>query len=654
MRLKALAVLAATASALQFNGWYSCSQTTFWRAPSRGRRLVESLAPFADQASVPTTAQCGQYLLPLCHPHVCNSTLKLPVFVKRLPAMHPDTAKVLWVLQGGPGASAVNMEPLMVELYERFRRRVTVMTMDHRGTGRSGRLQCEAAQAMTSGSPLGPGVSLEELPDCLRDINNVYEGHAAGFSVTSAALDILSVVEGYQAQQEVYLYAVSYGTLWVERVIAVQNSDRTRGGSIRGYILDGIVPHSGSARLYFNNWDRNMAAVGWDFLGLCVSDAFCATKFRSTTLQSAVLQLYTDVDANSTACADFVTTTMGGVDGLKTTFGIFLMQSTLRLLIPMVVYRLQRCLCDDVEVLARVWASLRARGVFQTATQEVDLDSELLYSTIAYSELWEKTPAPPTFASIYNQFKTGVMGLQEFTQFPEYCIYTGDGSDDCREFITSGVTFTYPLDMYANMRLRIPPMTSVLMMNGGLDPQTPLWAARQQLQEFQGKRKKLIEFPVAPHGITYTTWTTTEQKSTCGAELILSYVNVGGNLGALDTSCTSRTRPLSFKLWAALGQLLATVDDLYDGVPANRSFNDSSSALLNATITNASDIAVISPTPQVASVSSGQDTPSSSSIGYALAGVFASLLVLTGAAAVTFYTQARKLRKLHHELQDEV
>ena len=62
----------------------------------------------------------------------------------------------------------------MAEIYERLNGQYTIYTMDHRGTGRSTRLECLAAQALTSGSPEGSQITLGELPSCLQDLVNVY------------------------------------------------------------------------------------------------------------------------------------------------------------------------------------------------------------------------------------------------------------------------------------------------------------------------------------------------------------------------------------------------------------------------------------------------------------------------------------------------
>ncbi|KDO32073.1 hypothetical protein SPRG_03292 [Saprolegnia parasitica CBS 223.65] len=543
------------------------------------------------------------------------------------------------------------MEPLMIELYERLQRTVTVMTMDHRGTGRSSRLECQAAQAMTRGSPRGSSIALSELPDCLRDINFVYgAGNAAGFSVTSAARDILTVVDSDQSKQEVYLYGVSYGTLWVERTIALQNAHLKTGTNIRGYVLDGVVPHSGPDRLFFHNWDRDMSNVGAQFLDLCHKDAYCRSKFTNQTLPATVQSLYARLATKNTLCASFVDATFGGVKGLKSLFGSLLMRSTLRLLIPIYVYRLDRCLPHDMEIVTRIEAFL-TDYYYGVDDDDDNLDSEILYATVAYAEMWDKQ-ASPTYDSIKEQFESGVMGLREYTQFPYYCIYTAATSRDCLPYTASlNVSWSYPLDRYDNQRLRIPTGASVLLLNGGMDPQTPLHAAQSQFKQFQGNQKKLITFPYAPHAISYVTWMY-QRPSTCGAELILSYVRVSGMLHALDTSCTRDVRGFTFELTAASGQSLAGVNDLYDGIPTTISVPVNATKMepvtppSPTTMPSSTTAIDVGAAPVATSAAGGH-------FGDSMAGLFGCLFVIAAVVAVKLYRENKALRELHVELRDD-
>ena len=71
---------------------------------------------------------------------------------------------------------ACAVESLMVLLYNMLGGTVDVYTMDHRGTGRSHRLTCDASQAEMSGSTQQKSIAFTELPDCIEDITNQLGG----------------------------------------------------------------------------------------------------------------------------------------------------------------------------------------------------------------------------------------------------------------------------------------------------------------------------------------------------------------------------------------------------------------------------------------------------------------------------------------------
>ncbi|KUF82342.1 hypothetical protein AM587_10003153 [Phytophthora nicotianae] len=148
------------------NGWYPCSEYTF-----------------SDEgSSTGQVAQCAVYSAPLCYPGICETppgvNSEVDVFVKRLPATAADPATTtnVWLLQGGP------VEISMATLHSELEGTVNVYTMDHRGTGRSTKPDCVAAQVTTTGSPW--------------DLQIKY-GDLASFSVTTAATDLATFISRF-------------------------------------------------------------------------------------------------------------------------------------------------------------------------------------------------------------------------------------------------------------------------------------------------------------------------------------------------------------------------------------------------------------------------------------------------------------------------
>ncbi|KAJ0399653.1 hypothetical protein P43SY_005259 [Pythium insidiosum] len=155
---------------------------------------------------------------------------------------------------------------------------VDMYTIDHRGTGRSEFLQCEAAQAMTGGSPNGVNLATEELGNCLQDLNVKYDGKAAAFSVTSAALDIQTVIETFMPEHKVFLHGASYGTFLSQRVMQLQIPQ------IVGYIFDGVdimMTKNDPIEWSISHWNQAILPPSRRLLESCFDDEACPIHFNS-------------------------------------------------------------------------------------------------------------------------------------------------------------------------------------------------------------------------------------------------------------------------------------------------------------------------------------------------------------------------------------
>ncbi|EGZ08274.1 hypothetical protein PHYSODRAFT_254050 [Phytophthora sojae] len=185
---------------------------------------------------------------------------------------------------GGPGCSSTNMEPGMLELHTKMDGTINVYTVDHRDTGRSNRLNCVAAQAMTTAPPLGTDIDPKEVPSCAKDLLFKY-GYLSAFSITSAATDISTFISDYTNGANTFVYGVSYDTSWVERLMHLNTP------SMNGYILDSVQASSGvptDKSNYMSTTDRDYGEVGEYFMGLCDRDAECKAHFPSANLSSTV------------------------------------------------------------------------------------------------------------------------------------------------------------------------------------------------------------------------------------------------------------------------------------------------------------------------------------------------------------------------------
>ncbi|TYZ61482.1 hypothetical protein PybrP1_008945 [[Pythium] brassicae (nom. inval.)] len=506
--------------------------------------------------------ECGAFRVPMCYEGICNSTRTIDVFVKRVAATAPATKKqkALWVLQGGPGASSTAMEGLMDSLYRELDGHVSIYTMDHRGTGRSHRLICDAAQAGTVGSPSGASIGVDEVPACIQDVRFQIDNQTAAFSVTSAAMDLKSVIESHLADQDVFVYGLSYGTYLVERLVHFAPA------VVKGFSVDGIVSEFGAdadARATYSNWDRDVGVVADRFLAHCLKDALCGALFPGVhDLGAFTRALYEQLDAaartpGTNACADALArsgaTRRRPSYLLRTTFGEYLADDVWRTVIPAVIHRAARCSKQDaaaLRVFASAWDGAEDSDDGDGGVTESDMDrvlymSEMLYNVIVFSEMWE-SPSPDK-ATLVRWYENATMASDNYYVLPYYCLFTGSTEKACAELthLPPSLPFAYTRDQYWNVPATLPARVPMLLLVGGLDVQTRRAYGANEYKDVTGD-KMLVDFEFASHCTTFST-PTKSGRGSCGMLVLASFVRENGALAKVDTSCVGDTYALSFR-----------------------------------------------------------------------------------------------------------
>lgn len=558
VQVSAASSLSTSSSTSGLNGWYPCSESTF----------------LDEEGSANQDAECAVYTAPLCYPEICENpesiaSTTVDIFVKRVPALNDsDTARNVWILQGGPGASSTAMESTMVELHARMDGAVNVYTMDHRGTGRSTLLDCVAAQATTTGSPWGSGVDTTEVPACAQALKKKY-GNLSSFSMTSAAMDMATFISDYSNGADTIVYAVSYGTALVERLIHLDPPEVT------GYVLDGVATSSGSAKAleYFSTWDSDFGDVGDAFLALCETQSECSDKFAATDLPSTLQNLLTDFDNNpNSTCAALVSNVNSEESSdpasytVRGALGSLLMSANMRTLIPPLVYRLNRCASEDIDVLTHFFAALSTDE--NSPDEESAFESTLLYYLIVFSEMWE-TPQVSALEMLERFTNSTISNGGTYLEIPQYCAFSKENSTVCKELDVGSYEadgIIYERDEYWNKSATIPTQASVLLLSSKLDPQTPHKYAEYLLEALEGSKKDLITFEYATHGTLWTTPMSDDDESeTCGMKLLLSYVRNNGDLDGLDKSCVGEMPALNLTVPIGYLHYFLSTDEAYDG-----------------------------------------------------------------------------------------
>ncbi|KAG1697763.1 hypothetical protein DVH05_015720 [Phytophthora capsici] len=139
--------------------------------------------------------------------------------------------------------------------------------------------------------------------------------------------------------------------------------------TVAGYVLEGIsyTPGVPADKFFYSSiWDVHFGEVADAFMDLCKGDSKCKARFKfkslSDTLQGLIELL--DNKPNST-CAELIYRTANPSESqpsfvLRSVLGDALMDPDLRTLIPPVVYRLQRCSPEDVDVLTHFFTNMYA------------------------------------------------------------------------------------------------------------------------------------------------------------------------------------------------------------------------------------------------------------------------------------------------------
>ncbi|TXF96092.1 alpha/beta fold hydrolase [Massilia arenae] len=170
--------------------------------------------------------RCVTVDVPLDYAKPQGAPLKLHVTVA--PAYRQGTrSDPLFVLAGGPGQAGSDVLPLLKLAFDRVRATRDIVFIDQRGTGRSGKLDCESRpehERMTDDELMA------ELRTCIA--NN--KQPLAAYTTANAARD-LEQVRRTLGYRQVNLWGGSYGTR------LGQAYARAYPDSVRSLVLDGVA-----------------------------------------------------------------------------------------------------------------------------------------------------------------------------------------------------------------------------------------------------------------------------------------------------------------------------------------------------------------------------------------------------------------------------
>ncbi len=461
-------------------------------------------------------AECATVKLPLDWKTAESTTID--VFVKRYRLVGRPRGQ-LWLLNGGPGASAADFAWLLEYFLDR-NPDLEVYLPDHRGTGNSSRLACSTDSTLYE---LGD-THAARVQTCLAEIGEQYPEGIGGFSVSGAARDIGELVARTRHGEEpVYLYGVSYGTVWAQRYLQLHPEQPS------GIILDSIC--APGECLFAERYDALFDETGRALLGMCNERPDCAGELGGDAIRTldGVLDALDDGH-----CAEAGLT--------RARFRQLLAQMLrivgIRELIPAAIARTLRCSSEDVAALRQLWETLMAESVSDPTSSDV-LGVNILVSEFMESPLPTREDAQAALLRLGFSRDIGPSLIALAELWPHYT----------RDLV----------------ELELPDSSvPMLMLTGGLDPQTPRVVAQRTLDHFHAEHQIAVHLPTAGHAsLLESPLGDVLATETCGKDLVAQFL--AAPEADIDGSCVDQMAEVDFSGAPSVVEALFGTDDAWLG-----------------------------------------------------------------------------------------
>ncbi|KAG2374778.1 hypothetical protein C9374_010522 [Naegleria lovaniensis] len=511
--------------------------------PPMVRGLVNSINNYNEKANqtVRIDAECA--VVPLSSNPEDENTPKINIFVKRV-RFNPqqDAKKAVWILSGlsDPSIVEVTMQLVSKLLGQDF----DLYTLDIRGNGRSSRIGCASAQAESPGSKDGIFISDSEWKACYQAFDSEYGANKELYSTKAAAIDVAKLIQQFNSKQETFVYGIGFGTLLVSRLmryIELKNLN-----IVKGVVLDGVISTAGSLNygglLTVTDSDSIMNNVGLEFMNTFNGTQMWSNKYGKTdavsflknTIQSVYLNGTCKAISNVLPLAEF-----------KAMLGHLLQGAETRVFVPAILYRMNRCDEDlDVATILHVHSVIAARMKQYTQLSSLPMTSPVAFLNIIFSELFDPSVSELDLQLQYNETQIATpeairfASLYQTTGWKPYSLDT--------QYYNQTFTTTVP----------------VLLINGALDAETPLWSAQNQNNGIKGPHN-LVTIPFTGH---FTAFDSTFVNGTipCGLQIMLNFVNMATpDSATVDTSCVKNVY-LNFSGNPIVNEMIMGVNDIYE------------------------------------------------------------------------------------------
>jgi pimeloyl-ACP methyl ester carboxylesterase len=209
---------------------------------------------------------CGRY--EVFEDRVAKAGRKLSLKIVVYPATGSEKLKdPFWYIPGGPGSSATEDAPYIVNQYRKLRERRDIVFVDQRGTGESNALNCDFFNSADPQSYFGNYFPLDDVRKCRAQLE---QNANLKLYTTSIAMDDFDDVRAALGLDQVNLIGGSYGTR------AAQVYLRAHGKHVRTAVLHGVSPtNQFMPRDFPQHTERALNGV----IDECLTDEKCRGAF---------------------------------------------------------------------------------------------------------------------------------------------------------------------------------------------------------------------------------------------------------------------------------------------------------------------------------------------------------------------------------------
>jgi len=400
--------------------------------------------------------------------------------IRYLATQQPAKGKV-WMLDGGPGGNSAWM--LKAHNQQAFNTNEwDIYIPIHRGVEGPSKLKC------SDGSDL-------PTAECFNELMSEYEDQLASFNTENAAQDLADMIDKTQDELEKdIVYGGSYGTFLAQKYL--QQQEDAANPQIDGLILDSVVPLDFQAIDMADNYD----VIGLRVLELCDENAFCREQlggdpvvFLDETLKKLALgNCLIGDDAEN----------MSSVNTAKLLLDRAL--SSYKDFVPGIIKMMNRCDDNDMSVFAHVYQLLS-----QDDPDDEDNVNNLIMASVVASNMHRPT-----------------VTKEELTEHRKSLRFT---THDTPFFDMVNIWSLEAKPLNATLPATAVPL---LVLNGGLDPQSTDIMAQQVFDDYAGAQKSLVIFPTFDHGVI-------SKEDACVANIVRSFVD--NPMENIDSRCADGT-----------------------------------------------------------------------------------------------------------------